>query len=274
MKNALYALVLANLLMGGWWLSTVMTSPTKPQVEIPVPAPGVERLRLLSEVQADSKSVAQQPPQAEAPGVDSGGPENDQDQSGIPAGGEPEPVDEQAEPADEEADTETESTATTSAPDTQPVPAPDPWACYRFSPSSDPAQIDTLREELLALGAENIRKRQDKLSRATGNWIMIPPARSRGDAQATARKLEASGFTDYYVVPNGQWKNAISLGLFSDRENAARRIARLKQKGFQAHREVRYEEVPASVLEVALPADAVPPSTLDPQSMDCGSLLP
>ena len=62
-------------------------------------------------------------------------------------------------------------------------------------------------------------------------WVYIPPLKSAKEAQAYAAKLKNLGVEDLYVVQEPKWKNAISLGLFSDETLAEHLLDNLKTKG-------------------------------------------
>lgn len=63
-------------------------------------------------------------------------------------------------------------------------------------------------------------------------WVFIPPRPSTSDAQKKADELKGLGVGDYYVVNDGsKWQNAISLGLFSSKEAAERRLTAIRDQG-------------------------------------------
>ena len=66
-------------------------------------------------------------------------------------------------------------------------------------------------------------------------WVYITPRNSQADAQRKADELKAMGVADYFVVNDGgKWQNAISLGLFSSKDAADRRLADLKEQGVRS----------------------------------------
>ncbi|MBV1774478.1 SPOR domain-containing protein [Burkholderiaceae bacterium DAT-1] len=66
-------------------------------------------------------------------------------------------------------------------------------------------------------------------------WVYIPPRASLADAQRKAQEITERGMEDNFVVNDGgKWQNAISLGVFSSREAAERRLADLKQHNVQS----------------------------------------
>ncbi len=52
-------------------------------------------------------------------------------------------------------------------------------------------------------------------------WIFIPPFATRQDAENRAKELLQNVVTEYFIIEKGEFKNAISLGIFS-KENLAK----------------------------------------------------
>jgi hypothetical protein len=67
---------------------------------------------------------------------------------------------------------------------------------------------------------------------ATGYWVYLPPAKTRADVDRRVRDLKAHGVQDFYVVQDdGQWHNAISLGIFKSEEMARAMAASIAKRG-------------------------------------------
>jgi len=60
------------------------------------------------------------------------------------------------------------------------------------------------------------------------------PAASREEAQAMARRIVEAGFSDYFIIAQGEDANAVALGQYRNREGAERRLATLVAAGFPA----------------------------------------
>ena len=70
---------------------------------------------------------------------------------------------------------------------------------------------------------------------ADGYWVHIPPLKTRAEADRKARELRDLGVTEFLVVQDaGQWRNAISLGIFRTDEAAQTFLAKLKQQGVRS----------------------------------------
>lgn len=130
--------------------------------------------------------------------------------------------------------------------------------CHTLGPFT--TDVD-MRAAMQALSPHvaRIQYRQETVSRSHGFWVFLPAAANREAALDEARKLEAKGVHEYYVVTAGDQQNMISLGLFSDEANARKRQAALQQAGFAAQTEQRVDAEPAYWLDFAVP----PGSTFD-----------
>lgn len=62
-------------------------------------------------------------------------------------------------------------------------------------------------------------------------WVYIPPLKTRKDAEKKIAELKSRGVTEFFLVPDGASKNAISLGIFKSEELAKNYLAKLQTKG-------------------------------------------
>ncbi len=122
----------------------------------------------------------------------------------------------------------------------EPVPAaaavPTPAVaeqCASFGPFAAQAQAQAA---LSALAGAAVRSRLREVpgKPASSYRVFIPPAASREEAQATAKRIVEAGFNDYFIVSQGEEANAVALGQYRNREGAERRLAALTAAGFPA----------------------------------------
>ncbi|WP_293716538.1 SPOR domain-containing protein [Stenotrophomonas sp. UBA7606] len=122
----------------------------------------------------------------------------------------------------------------------EPVPAaaavPTPAVaeqCASFGPFAAQAQAQAA---LSALAGAVVRSRLREVpgKPASSYRVFIPPAASREEAQATAKRIVEAGFNDYFIVSQGEEANAVALGQYRNREGAERRLAALTAAGFPA----------------------------------------
>ena len=70
---------------------------------------------------------------------------------------------------------------------------------------------------------------------AGGYWVYMPPLRSKSEVDGKIRELGELGVTEFFVVQEaGQWRNAISLGIFRTDEAAQTFLAGLRQRGVRS----------------------------------------
>lgn len=65
-------------------------------------------------------------------------------------------------------------------------------------------------------------------------WVYIPPANSRKEADSKAAELKKLGVPEFFVVQDGPYARAISLGIFSSKEAANARHEQLRGKGVRS----------------------------------------
>lgn len=111
--------------------------------------------------------------------------------------------------------------------------------CYTLGPLASVDRANTLSERISALGYA-VTQRSIEQEEVSGYWVYLPPLASRSKALALAKEMAKKGVKDYYVVPNGENENAISLGLFSEAHRAERRTERIAELGYEASTTVRY----------------------------------
>jgi len=87
-----------------------------------------------------------------------------------------------------------------------------------------------VREQLKALVGERVMSFTE-VPLDTRRWVIFPPLPSAQSAAAKLSELAAAGVQDAFVVTDGAWKNAISLGLYANDEAAGRRVREVEAKG-------------------------------------------
>jgi len=121
-----------------------------------------------------------------------------------------------------------------SIPPAAPKPAPTvPAACLEWGIFAGPnvarAEDALARLELPAGQVERV------VTDAGGYWVHVPPMKTKAEVDRKARELRDLGVTEFLVVQDaGQWRNAISLGIFRTDEAAQTFLAKLKQQGVRS----------------------------------------
>lgn len=156
------------------------------------------------------------------------------------------------------------------------VTPPLPEQCSSLGPFADQA---TAQAALARLGSDVRRQHLREIpgKAASSYRVMIPPAASREEAQATAKRIVDAGFSDYFIVSQGEEAHAVALGQYRNREGAERRLSTLVAAGFPAKLVTSGNETPASWwLDVASSADPAVlkqrASAAQQQSLNCARL--
>jgi len=223
-RALIVVLVILNLGVALWWL--LRGEP----VSAPPPSPvGVAQLEVLPTPQAPSTAT---PAQNAAPAL--------QDVTPAPAPVTQPPATSAAPPAAVTAAPTPSPTPAPAAPAPAPVAAaapvtapPTPARCVSLGPFADRAAAQAAQSRAGgALRAAKLREVAD--AGATRYRVLLPPAASREEAQATVKRIVAAGVSDYYIIAQGEEANAIALGQYRNREGADRRLAALGAAGFKA----------------------------------------
>lgn len=125
--------------------------------------------------------------------------------------------------------------------DSEPLPA---------AGTADPGQSDTVPDDAVclrwpALGAVEAERlarlitrgfaafsliRESPVGDGQGWWVFIPSLGSKAAAEKKAAELIAFGVDEYFIIPDGANRFAISLGVFSTEKRGRERLAELQAK--------------------------------------------
>ncbi|KRG43788.1 hypothetical protein ARC78_06875 [Stenotrophomonas pictorum JCM 9942] len=153
-----------------------------------------------------------------------------------------------------------------------------PAQCLSLGPFTAQAQAQGALSRLGAV-AERARLREVPGKAASGYRVLIPAAATRDEAQATVKRIVEAGFSDYFIIAQGDDANAVALGQYRNREGAERRQAALTAAGFPARLVANGSETPPSWWIDASVAAGSSPAVLaqrsgaaQQQSLDCTRL--
>ncbi|KAF1007953.1 MAG: hypothetical protein GAK28_01429 [Luteibacter sp.] len=127
------------------------------------------------------------------------------------------------------------------------------YRCLAVGPFNN--QVD-LRSARSALASRTVRsrQRQEQTTESHGWRVYLPAQSTREQAIAQAKRLEAKGIKDYFVVSaQGEMQNSVALGLFHDPSNARKRRDEVVAAGFPARMSERTETTPVWWLDVVVP---------------------
>ena len=110
-----------------------------------------------------------------------------------------------------------------------PTVTTDPALCVEWRGLSR-EEFFQVRQQLKSLAGERVMSFTE-VPLNTRHWVIFPPLPSAESAAAKLSELVAAGLTDAFVVKDGAWRNAISLGLYANDEAARRRVLEVEGKG-------------------------------------------
>ena len=103
--------------------------------------------------------------------------------------------------------------------------------CYSLGPFTNKVEADNAQELLKEEKVETKGIRLRDISRS-GYWVILPASESRKEANKHITKLKKLKITDYFLVATGAHENAVSLGVYSQKKLARRRVDEMIRLGF------------------------------------------
>ena len=103
--------------------------------------------------------------------------------------------------------------------------------CYSLGPFTNKVEADNAQELLKEEKVETNSIRLRDTSRS-GFWVILPATDSREEAKEHIKKLKKLKIKDYFLVVTGSHKNAVSLGVYSQKKLARRRVDDMIRQGF------------------------------------------
>jgi len=135
--------------------------------------------------------------------------------------------------------------------------------CVRMGPFK-PKDADRLKARLPA-DIELLSDSREEYGRVDRYYVLIPALPSRAEGRRKLKELADAGFTDTWLFPSGEYRNAISMGFFSRESGARRHADNIASKGFDT--EVRGKASKRQRRWLVLKAD-------DAEGVDLGLQLP
>ncbi|HWU33835.1 MAG TPA: SPOR domain-containing protein [Methylovorus sp.] len=105
-------------------------------------------------------------------------------------------------------------------------------ACYEWAGFTSNT-VATARAALLKLSISS-QEREEIVSNNIRYWVYIPPMKSLQAAQAKVQELQSLGIMETAVMQDPLWRNAISLGVFTDEQLANRLLNDLRNRGVRS----------------------------------------
>jgi len=119
-------------------------------------------------------------------------------------------------------------------PPAQPIPTesqPEVRYCGELGPMRSRNMAEGYRRTLAA-GKAEVRVETRPGKETVGYWVMIPETPDVASAEAMLKRLVQAGLKDLWLMREGEHKNAISLGLYTQERYAQRHADNIHEKGF------------------------------------------
>lgn len=108
------------------------------------------------------------------------------------------------------------------------VPSPAASVCVRlggFESQSVAADVAKAVQQ----GGGAVRRQGEEAGEITRYWVMLPPVATPAAATPVLERLQRGGIKDFYLIRSGENANAISLGVYSAKESAQRRLQQIRE---------------------------------------------
>lgn len=131
-------------------------------------------------------------------------------------------------------------------PDAKPA-KPAPQVCLEWGSFAN-ADLEQARQALEKLNLGDKVAVRDMGEHIT-YWVLIPPLKSKQDAEKKMAQLKALGVDDVALMPErDKWHNAVSLGIFSTLESANKYLDEVRKKGVRSAKvEIRGKDAKQSL---------------------------
>jgi hypothetical protein len=116
-------------------------------------------------------------------------------------------------------------------------------ACVSYGPfpSADAAGQGMSRLKVAGLA---VSQRTMPGKAKLGYWVFLPPFGSKREADGASQMLKKRGVKDIYVVTDEANRNAVSLGVFSQKDGAIQREREIRKLGLKPQMAERFRDEP------------------------------
>jgi hypothetical protein len=103
--------------------------------------------------------------------------------------------------------------------------------CYSLGPFINKSESKKAQEQFKSNNVE-AKEIQLRDTSRSGFWVTLPASESRQEAKKQIERLKKLNVKDYFLVAKGTHENAISLGVYSQKKLARRRVDEIIRLGF------------------------------------------
>lgn len=121
--------------------------------------------------------------------------------------------------------------------------------CLQIGPFASPQQSRWVLDSFARLQVK-IKTVRRPTEVQTGYYILYPPASSLEAARSNQRMLQDKGFADAWVIDKGEHRNAVSLGIFNNKEQADEALSRFRARDIEVEIKPRTESAERTWVEI------------------------
>ncbi len=119
-----------------------------------------------------------------------------------------------------------------------------PWrlelVCYEVGPFLKMKELEDASAMIGTRAYTNIL--DDRTTKeAIGYWVFLPPERSRALSRLKVEELKEKGIKDVVLMRRSEPINSVSLGLYTKKHIAERRVDQIEKIGYKPKMEIRYK---------------------------------
>ena len=129
-------------------------------------------------------------------------------------------------------------------------------SCRSFGPFADADARDALAARLADIAA-SVRTRDESTEIPNGFLVLTPQLEDVAEARRVAAELKTRGIEDLAVLTRGAFAGNVSLGMFSDENNARARLRALASLGVEAELHERFKPGTQLWLDAEINAEAL-----------------
>ena len=102
--------------------------------------------------------------------------------------------------------------------------------CYTLGPLNSRSVMQSIQDQL-SRSVVQLSWHEGTVVVEQGFWVYLEPFDSREEAARAVEQLVARGVRDYYLIPQGPYANAVSVGLYERESQAAARQQSIEALG-------------------------------------------
>jgi hypothetical protein len=135
----------------------------------------------------------------------------------------------------------------------EPVKSSKP-VCFTLGPFRKSATANHADKAISALDIV-VKQRRVSQRKPRGYWVFLPAFKTYDAAKRQVNLLQKKGMKDLFIMGKGEYKNAVSLGLFKREAAAEKRYQLVKKMGLSVKKETQFQVRKLVWLDMTVPGN-------------------